>query len=272
MNIKKSILIVASLILVALSSCEDEDSLGPDIEGIGAEPVPTTTFTASTETVNFLDGERISFSVDFEVATNWRLTLTGQNSGAVTVFEDASSSISSDNSLWDGTVETIPFFQAEEVVASVDFPNFPDAEILLDTFTITGIEETLIESVLYSDFSVVTTALFQDEPDAETIWVRDFPEVTNTDTQFPLFDNNPYLYFEGNPRDVGNPFINVLQMDASLGDTLTEQTLPLFSDPDRVFVNLAVYNTETENTWFRLSFAETNGCLLYTSPSPRDRG
>ena len=256
MKVKYTIL---PFVLFALlfSGCEEDNFLGADIEGIGAEPIPVSEFKASRESVDFTASETVYFELTFQQSTNWLVTLTGRNSGATQQFQNVSAAINESNSNWDGRGIPGPYFQkGEEVVATVSFPDYPEVESLMDTFTISDIEEASIEAVLISDFAKAPIYNFGGAEPVGGGWGSDFPVTVNTNTSYPLYDANAYLYFEGAPWQANSPYIDILQIHSNLADTLTETTLPLYSDPERVYVNLAVYNTGTADTWFRVQFNE----------------
>lgn len=246
------------LSLVLLSSCEEDTFLGADIEGIGGEPLPTSELSASRDTVDFTDGEMINFDLSFEQSTYWLLTLQGYNSGATHTFENVSNSIDESNTLWDGITEAAPFFTEELVNVTVSFPDYPEKEVLSTSFVIDGIEESLIEAVLITDFSTAPIYNFGGTEPEGGGWGSDFPVTVNTNTAYEYFDANAYLYFEGAPWQVNSPYVDIVQIASNLVDTLSGATFPLYSNPERVYVNLAVYNTGTVDTWFKVEFTEAS--------------
>lgn len=257
MNVKSlTILLLAAISF--LSSCQEKEIIGPDIEGIGSEPIPTSSLEASIDSVDFSTDEQVHFEITFEQATQWLLTLTGQSSGATKTFTSSSENIDISNSNWDGQANSGPLFQEEIVTATLSFPSYPEVTALTTTFVIKGVDASEIESVLISDFSSVPIYNFGTTEPAGGGWGSDFPITVNTNTTYAQYDANPYLYFEGAPWQANSPYIDILQIHSNLADTLTDDNLPLYSDPDRVYINLAVYNTGTEDTWFRVEFNETS--------------
>lgn len=253
----RKILILLSA--AVLFSCENEDQLGPDIEGFGAEPVPVGVFESSVEEVDFTVGETIFFTQSFENPTQWTLSLVGMNSGATKTFTSVTDALTETNTSWDGVADASPFFQAEKVIATVSFPGFPNVASLVDTFTITKVNGALIQSVLFTDFSVSPVYPFGGQVPAGGGWGSDWPTTNNTNTAYPLYDANAYLFIEGAPWQANNPYVDITEMPANVGDTLSDTHLPLFSDPERVYINLAVYNTGTEDTWLQLQMMEDVG-------------
>ena len=116
--------------IFALTSCEEDAYLGPDVESIGNPPVPTSELVVSTDTVNFVEDETIHFDLSFETPTRWLLTLEGQSSGFTHTIEDVTDAISESNSEWNGSSDSA-YFQVEQVIATVTFPNYPEEPALV---------------------------------------------------------------------------------------------------------------------------------------------
>lgn len=250
-----------SIITLALSifACNPEKQVGPDLEGIGFEPSPSSSFAASSQKVNFKSEETIFFTQEFEKSTHWKITLTGQNTGASKTFENVSTTINKGNTNWDGLSETSIGFQIEDVIAVLSFPDFPSYALSKDTFSITGIEGSVIKSVKFSDFIKSPVYGFGGTVPAGGGWGSDWPTTNNTNTSFTKYDGNAYLYIAGAPWQANNPYVDITEMPANVGDTLKNTYLPLYNNPDRVYLNLAVYNTGTEDTWLQVQMLEDNG-------------
>ena len=248
MSIKHFIIICIGAF--TMFSCEKDEVLGPDLEGIGNEPVPVGEFELSKESVDFKKGETIFFSQEFEKSTSWKLTLTGLSTGAVKTFENISVSLNSDNTLWDGVSDEKPAFKNEDVIATITFPKFPSTKAIVDTFSISDIEQEKIVTVLFSDFTTAPLYGFAGGPPAGGGWGHEWPLVTLGNTTYEKYDDGAYLYLEGVDKqfgkDAGNPFINIVTIPSIHAATKTDSLLPLYPDPTRVFVNLAVYGTNTD--------------------------
>ena len=265
MNIKYIILLFVGAI--TLFSCDKEEQIGPDLEGIGFEPTPTTELTSSTREVDFSVGNStMFFSQEFEKSTNWKITLEGLNSGAKKVLQNSSTSINKENSLWDGLADGTPYFQKEKVKVTLSYPNYPEFEVSIDTFAITGIVANSIKSVLFTSFDVLPTIYFFSNASRPLDgWVTDWPTTTNTNTKFDKYNGTPYLFLEGSPWEEDangkgkGTYIDITEMPASKGDTVKSKYLPLYSDPSRVYVNLAVYGTGTLDAHLSVQFVEDNG-------------
>ena len=258
MNIKYIILLFVGAI--TLFSCDKEEQIGPDLEGIGFEPTPTTELTSSTREVDFSVGNStMFFSQEFEKSTNWKLTLEGLNSGATKVIESSSVKINESNSLWDGLADGTPYFQKEKVKVTLSYPSFLEYPVSIDTFEIIGIVANSIKSVLFTDFKKAPVYQFGGQVPTGGGWGSDWPTTVNSNTKYPLYDGNAYLFLEGAPWQANNPYVDITEMPANVGDTLKEKYLPLYSNPERVYMNLAVYNTGTKNTQFSLQLIEDKG-------------
>lgn len=260
MNIKHIILLFVGAF--TLFSCEKDEQLGADLEGIGNEPTPINKLASSVDSVDFTDANTtIHFNQAFESSTKWILTLKGLNSGATKVFESISSTISKENSEWDGLADGTPYFQKEQVVATLSYPSFPEFPVSVDTFTITGIVANSVKSVLFTSFDVLPTIyLFNNASRPLDAWVTDWPTTTNGNTSLPKFNGTPYLFIEGYPWEATpSNYIDITEMPSSKGDTVSSKYLPLYSDPSRVYINLAVYGTGTLDAHLTVQLVEDEG-------------
>lgn len=246
-------------------SCEKDEQLGADLEGRGNEPVATSEFSSSVEEVDFTKNNTVYFEQEFEKSTVWQITLQGLNSGAVKTITSSSTSISKANSEWDGLSDQSPSFQKEDVVVTLSFPNFPEVPVSVDTFKIIGISGSAVKSVLFTSFDVLPPIyFFSNASRPQEDWVTDWPTTTNANTSLPLYDGSPYLYLEGSPweekdgKGTGN-YIDITEMPSPKGDTISSKYLPLYSDPSRVYVNLAVYGTGTLDAHLSVQLVEDNG-------------
>ena len=77
---------------------------------------------ANRATVDFAEGESVTFSARFNKRVNWVLEIVGQESGAVKRFEDFSAELTAENTRWTGGTTELPFFKDEPVEARLFVP------------------------------------------------------------------------------------------------------------------------------------------------------
>ncbi len=245
---KKIFIIFASAFL--LFSCNNEEQLGADFEEVGNIPAPVGDFKISRDPVDFTQGDNVYFEQEFEKPTHWKLILTGTNTGATKTFEYVSTSLNKENTLWDGRPDEPPYFQIEDVVARLTFPSYP-FNAIVDTFTIEGIRNTEILTTLFTDFTTAPLYKFGQNPPSGGGWANDFPPVNNASTQYDKYDGTAYLYMEGEARTNDNPFINIVQIPTIVSGGVTDSVIPLSPDPNRVYLNVAIYGTDTDE-WLNI--------------------
>lgn len=106
------------------SACTPTDGFeGPDLEDLYGDFAVLQPLTVTGDNADFSNNEIMQFSAEVSLQTDWRLTLTGQQSGAVKIREGNGQLI---NVIWNGSTTELPVFQQEPVQAVLNFPGHPD--------------------------------------------------------------------------------------------------------------------------------------------------
>ncbi len=260
MNFKN--IIFLSLFSLAICSCKDDAQIGPSLIGDSFAPTPTTKFTGSVEKVDFKAGKSIYFKQTFKASTRWKITFEGLNYEAISVIEGISTKIDETNSQWKGTVSSTPMFRKGFVIATLSFPDFPTFSISKDTFEITDIDAQKIETLGFLDFNnnkplplQYPEATGPQTPLKTGFWRADYITISNLSISFPKFDQSKYLILEGTPSDT-SAYAGALNFPSSVGDISKSMFLPLYADPNRVYINMAVYGTGSKYTFLSFRMEE----------------
>lgn len=91
-------------------------------------------------TVNFTDGQTIFWNGQLSKNTDWHISFEGQVSGAKRVISGSDRIFSISNSNWEGGANAFPGFALEDVDVEITFPNEPDAPVINEVITITGLK------------------------------------------------------------------------------------------------------------------------------------
>ena len=120
---KKLVIPIIALFVLSLSCERDLGTEGPDLTDLYGEFAILDPFAVSQDKVDFEVGENIHFTARFSKIIDWKLTITGQTSGAQKIFEGKSRSIDETNALWLGETTQLPVFGAEECIAELSVAN-----------------------------------------------------------------------------------------------------------------------------------------------------
>lgn len=257
--------IYAIILGITLTGCSQEDMIGPDVNDIYGQLKVTDSITADNDTVNFAQGETVSFQAKFEKDAIWKLIATSKNNGAIWTAEGAGNEINDANSLWNGESDDLPWFPSGLVDVIVTFPHHDDT--LATTVFIESPKNHDKGAVLIADFSVAPVSPIM----SETGWPSEWPTTSIFYSNYPQPDGTRYLFMEGNawqgfpwgPTTFNleppfSPFVDILRMDANKMQNGYGETLPLYADPSRVYFNIMVYNTGTKYTRLQVKLYESN--------------
>jgi hypothetical protein len=243
-----------------------------------------TTFTASSNTVDFSSAGRVDFNASFSHSTNWTLTITGEQSGAVSTFTGTSSSFQ--NIEWKGYSDNQSYFmQNEKAIAVLTFDGRPSGAILM--ITITNVPEFKTNGCFasYGDFETPSKVIGYIDAGGMThysyYWAEfNFPMPIANETQgidsiaidrngskIDAVQGNNYYYIKG----VGAQpeFVSGLQYYAQFVPTIST-TIP--ADPSRVWVNFYLYGSGDENAEVDVEYqeADADGSTPYYQGSDDD--
>ena len=130
---KKIFLPICASLLLIVSCSKDNDTFdGPSLNDIYGDFFIIDSLNVSTAAVDFSIGQTITCTAEFSKNVNWKLEITGEESGAKYTLEGFSRLLDATNATWNGATTTLPMFRAE------------NCNVLL---TITDVTDSLTKSV-----------------------------------------------------------------------------------------------------------------------------
>lgn len=139
--------IITSLIAV---SCNTDQATfdGPSLQDIYGEFFIVNGLAVNTNAVDFAAGQSLICTAEFSKNVNWKIEITGLESGALFTLEGFSRLLSGNDGKWDGSATTLPMFRNESCEVRLTILNEPDT--LRDTVTVLSTKP--IVGFLLSDF------------------------------------------------------------------------------------------------------------------------
>lgn len=125
---KKSFIFLIAVLPLFLSCRKKEKNQidGPSLTNVYGDFSVITPLATSLDSVDFSLGQSISFSAEMSKIVDWKLTITGQTSGAVKIIEGTSSTLNASNALWLGNTTLFPVFRAELCDVQLSFEGQED--------------------------------------------------------------------------------------------------------------------------------------------------
>ena len=228
MEMKRMLMLLTAALGLAGLSCErSTDPEGPSLNDLYGEFSVLQQFDVSTQNVDFSNNGSMYFEALFSKRVDWKVTITGQNSGAVKEITGSSFVVDESNSTWTGGVTQLPMVKVEpcEVVLSVENEGFADTLYInvrglksnegfvvadfetglnpgWNIFAQTGADMSF--NIVQSDSAGEGTHYY--DMGGEVSWdyligLIDFPASAYGETHFPLDGNPANVYF--------NVFLNV---------------------------------------------------------------
>lgn len=145
-----SIILLAALALSACRKDDEEVFDGPSLNDLFGPFYLVEDLTVSQQQIDFTADGDLIFNAELSKNTEWNIQMTGSQSAAVRTISGTDRLISAENAAWEGGANTFPAFGLEDVYIEVTFPSEPEAEVLRDTITITGLKTD--EGVLITSF------------------------------------------------------------------------------------------------------------------------
>lgn len=241
-------------VLLFTVSCQHETEVfdGPSLIDRFGEFQIKTDLAASASTVDFSAGERVHFTAEFSKNIAWLLRITGKETGAVKEIEGFSNLLDQENSLWNGTVTDLPFFNTEDVTVELIIPE-EDSLTVSTEVSVTGLRT--YEGSLITDFEMDPGAsLFQGNFEFELTGLTGIQDATiATPAQ-----GDKFYFFEGTDNVVANFFVGLIRISPSING---EQYFSMPSTvPEQAYFNCFLYGELTPNTIAVIQFfTDTNG-------------
>lgn len=240
----KSILAIA--ILFSVAGCDhDTDPDGPNlVDRFGPFNV-VVPLSVNTTSVDFTAGEAVIFTAQFNKNVDWRIEITGLQSGAVRRIEGFDREINAGNATWTGGTTILPFFKNEMCAVQLTVPEEPD---FIDSAQVEIIGTKIYPGSLFTDF---------EDPPGQNIEFGNFEfELTNQSGRQNVLtagQGDWYYFLEGTDNVVPNFFVGL----ANISSTITGQTYaPMPSTvPAQVFFNCLMYHDGSPNGIAVIQFA-----------------
>jgi len=250
------------LCLLCLAACErDTSPVGPSLEELYAPFSVAEALSTDKESVDFSAGELLFFSAKLNKIAAWRITITGQISGAIKVLEGLDKNIEAS---WDGGITFAPFFNAEPCIAVLDFPQEVDAVPQEVSFTLLSGKDysSIPYSQLITDF----------ESGLGNIWgptnhIFVFGDAGATNGWEPIFMGVSDSL--GPVSGAKHFFLNALDRDESsfvagfwikppiLNPDL--QYFPLTGEASQNYLNFFLYGTGNDDTKYQINIIGNSG-------------
>ena len=240
-----------------LLACRKEEATkfdGPSLEDLNGAFVIINGLQASQDSVDFATGESVYFTAEVSKISPWKITITGQTSGAVKEITGLSSTIDVSKSLWNGSTTKFPIFKSEMCKVDLTFTNEPDTL----TVYVKVLAPKLNAGFLISDF----------ESGFNSGWTTFAQLGANMDFQIRSDVSAPEgeSYYNMAGTVDWDWLIGLVNFKAS---AYGAPTFPLSSNPNNVYFNVMLYGEPgLTNTLVLFQFEEDeNGDGAFTSTS-----
>ncbi|MDB5256953.1 MAG: hypothetical protein JWM14_1648 [Chitinophagaceae bacterium] len=250
-----SIVLVIALIGVILAcSRQKPDYIGPAYIA-APENFAVTSFTSNMSSISFIPSTSLMYSASFTNSVSWKLTITGNKSGAYHVFEGISNGFT--NLQWWGEHDGAFFFKTgETVTATLSF--FGTSMVSETTTLVTQAADfkTCGKFSTYGDFenaSKITPAnkwfaFNSPTPIPNVIQGVASAEIDRNGDTVKAPEGNQYYFIKGKGDQA--TFVSGIQSTASLSG-ITPQA-------DNVWVNIYLYGTGDPNAGVEIEYQEAD--------------
>lgn len=217
---------LVGLVLVSCRKEELEKVDGPDLIDIYGTFSVVTGLSASQSNVDFAANQTVFFTCETTTISNWKLTITGQTSGAEKIVEGTGKVIDASAFTWHGETTNFPIFRAEQCDVMLTFEG--ESDTLYTTVTVD--QPKVNQGFVLADF--------------ETGWVGGWSSFIQSggSMDFNIKTNAS--------APVGNSYYNMQGMvdwDWLVGmvnfnaSAYGSATLPLSDNADNVYFNVLIY-------------------------------
>ncbi|MGB0431764.1 MAG: hypothetical protein ACPGLV_14920 [Bacteroidia bacterium] len=233
----KLLLSLLSILLFTIACERNLDTEGPNLSDLYGEFKVIEEFDVSQGTVAFASGQSVHFTGSFSKIIDWKLTITGQATGAQKVFEGKSRRLDETNTLWEGETTQLPIFGAEQCIAelsvasdslqfsktiSIESPKAQQEALVVADFENGWNDDwiTFVQSGADMTFNITDTdpageGSFYYDMGGEVDWdwligLIEFPATALGTTTYDLSDNGNNVYFNTMlylPEGVTNPLL-----------------------------------------------------------------
>lgn len=199
---------------------------GPSLEEIYGVFGVTETLYISKDSVDFSAGQTVYFTAAMTKTSDWKITITGQTSGAIKIITGTSKAIEINDALWDGSTTLFPIFKAEMCDVELTF----DGEVDTLTGTIKILAPKINSGYLITDF----------ESGFDPGWSSFIQSGANMDFQIHTDATAPQggSYFNMAGEVNWDWLIGLVNFKASADGYVT---YPLGTNPNNVYFNAMIY-------------------------------
>lgn len=218
---KFTLLLITGTLLLACRKKEIDKIDGPDLNNIYGTFQVVTPLAASQPSVDFSAGQSVYFTCETSTIKEWKISITGQTSGATKIINGTGKVLDASNASWNGTTTNFPMFKAETCNVMLTFTG--EADTLYTTVTVSAPKvnqgflladfengwnsgwSTFVQSGASMDFNIKTETA---SPQADSyynmqgtvnwdwlIGLVDFNASAYGSQTLPLTDNAGNLYF-----------------------------------------------------------------------------
>ena len=248
----KRILIVLSLTSLFLSCERDNFIEGPSLETMLGPFELIQKFQVSNQNVDFFNGETTFFTAEFSKEVDWKIVVTGLESGAIKNITGSDISLFETNATWDGSTTYFPMFKQENCSAElyVSYETESSDTIIFVSDSLIGTTQIIVSSIKQNDGLILSDF----EPGFNNSWenrslaslggvdiINEFTAVT-VSTQAGVYFNP----MGSNDAPEGNMYYNLsgsCSWDWLIGmlvfpaQAFGDNTFELDDNPDKVYFN-----------------------------------
>jgi hypothetical protein len=269
---KNTIHITFLFAISLLIGCTSKDTIGPQIVDLTAPFNVVTPLAVSNSSPDF-SSTTTKITAKFDKNALWKVTISGKTSKAIKVFTGSTPDMSVD---WNGVADNLPFFQLEDCIITLSFPNFPDKPAQTTMVTIKGLTDPDQGGIIITNFK--NTKFKSGEFKDSTYWWADF--TTSMASTNPVSaDGNPYCIISGPSQQPNNPYVGFFTIFAIASDKPYNPNWPTnITEPSRLYFNMFVYCSSKDSLFsykdaaLKLEFTEEDGNVGTISLSPNWEG
>ena len=123
----KNYKIIFVYIFLLFTSCNKYDIEGPYLNDLYGDLEIVEALDINNNNVSFSNNENVFFTAKFSKIVDWRIVISGLNSNAKKIITGKSNEINQSNSLWNGDITKLPFFEEENCNVTLSFDNHDDS-------------------------------------------------------------------------------------------------------------------------------------------------
>ncbi len=278
--------------------CErDLETEGPNLTDLYGEFAVLENFAASQNSVSFAGGQSVYFTARFSKIIDWKLTITGQSTGAQRIFEGKTRFLDETNTLWQGETSKLPVFAREACIAelsvasdslqfsttiAIESPKKQQDALVVADFEngwnddwITFVQSGANMSFNITDADPAAEGNFYYDMGGEVNWdwligLIEFPASAYGSNTYDLSDNANEVYFNAMlylPEGVTNPLILFQFREDENGDESFDENAE-----DMYAVEIRATDLETGWNLYSVKYSDLVSLVNGASAEPKGNG